>query len=405
MSTVLFYKQLVALGGAEVLLEQHYAWLKSQGEKVSVYCFKHAEVERINIDPADLKLVLGSTTFVQIYRLARLLRRHCNDRIFCHSGPVDFGLAARIAGGVRYGMFVHQPTSMSFNEYDKFAARYWPRYQAFARRDAMYKLLSAQRAGFSWLRRLYVELRSYLLQSSYRHAQVLYVLSNYAVREKHQIFGLNATYLAGAISADRVAALAEKPDLRPLQESIELVSVSRMDKNKRIEILIDAVAELQARGRRVFLRLGGRGPATEDLRAHAANIGVADAVEFLGFVPEKDIPALYAGMDLFVTIDWADYRITTYEVLAENRRVIVSNDTDADPDLLASGYLFVAAPQCVALADTIERALETPVTWDRAKLAHYLTTFTWPVYFERVTQVLEDSSNFSEAQARGPKYA
>jgi glycosyltransferase involved in cell wall biosynthesis len=405
MATILFYKQLVALGGAEVLLEQHYAWLKAKGEEVFVYCFKHAEVERINIDPPDLKVIRRSTSIAQTFGLARLLRRHRGDRIFCHSGPVEFGLAALLAGGVGYGIFVHQPTTMSFNEYDKFTARYWPRYQAFARHDAMYDQLCAQRAGMSWLQRLYVELRAPVLQTAYRQAKALYVLSNFAVREKREIFGLNPTFLAGAISPDRVAALAEKPDLRPLQEPIELVSVSRMDKNKRIEILIDAVAELRARGRRVRLRLGGKGPATEDLRAHATTTGVADAVEFLGFVPEDDIPALYASMDLFVTIDWADYRITTYEVLAENRRVIVSNDTDADPELLMSGYFFVAAPKSVDLADSIEHALETPVAWDRAKLAKYLTTFTWPVYFERVTQALEGNSDIRAAQASGSQYA
>ncbi len=94
-------------------------------------------------------------------------------------------------------------------------------------------------------------------------------------------------------------------------------------------------------------------------------------------------------MDLFVTIDWADYRITTYEVLAENRRVIVSDDTDADPDLLGSGYFFVSAPDGEALADTIERALNTPVVWDRVRLAKYLLNFTWPVYFDQIGKALK----------------
>jgi glycosyltransferase involved in cell wall biosynthesis len=391
MATVLFYKRLVTVGGAEVLMGQHYAWLKAQGEDAIVYCFEYAEVERIAIDPADLKVVSGGSTLAQICGLARLLRGHAGDRVFCHSGPVEFGLAALLASGVRYGMFVHQPTTMSFNEYNKFAARYWRRYQAFARHDAMYDRLTAQRASMSVLRRLYVELRAPVLQAAYRRAAALYVLSDYAVREKREIFGLTASFLAGAVTTGRVAALAGKPDLRRLHDPIELVSVSRMDENKRIEILIDAVAALLARGRAVRLRLGGKGPATEALKAHAAKRGVADAVEFLGFVPEEDIPALYAGMDLFVTIDWADYRITTYEVLAENRRVIVSNDTDADPYLLTSGYLFSAAPRADALADCIEGALATPVTWDRVQLADYLTNFTWPVYFDRVTRALDDS--------------
>ncbi len=401
MATILFYKQIVSLGGAEVLLEQHYAWLKSQGEKTIVYCFKHADLSRINIDPDDLKVVPCGIAFLQIFELAQLLRRHTNDRIFCHSGPVDFGLAARMAGAVRYGMFVHQPTTMSFNEYDKFAARYWPRYQSFARHDAMYYRIIAQRAAMSWLRRFYVELRTLLLQAAYRQAKVLYVLSNYAVREKLEIFGLTATYIAGAISSKSVEMLGEMPDFRPLQETIQLVSVSRIDKNKRIEILISAVAELQARGRKVRLRLGGEGPEIAVLRAYATRLGVANSVEFLGFVPEDAIPTLYATMDLFVTIDWADYRITTYEVLANNRRVIVSSDTDVDPDLLASGYFFVTSPEASVLADTIERALVTPVTWNRTQLADYLRNFTWPVYFSRVNQVLDRASGRRDERVAG----
>jgi glycosyltransferase involved in cell wall biosynthesis len=163
-----------------------------------------------------------------------------------------------------------------------------------------------------------------------------------------------------------------------------LVSVSRLDVNKRIDILIDAVAILNQRGRRVRLLLGGTGPATEELKVHARRCFVEDIVSFLGYVPEADIPALYAGMDLFVTIDWADFRITTYEVLAENRRVIVSDDTDADPKLLQSGYFFVASPDAERLAETIDNALQQPVAWSRDELRRYLQAFTWSAYFDSI---------------------
>lgn len=384
MHWVLFYKRLVTLGGAEVLLGQHYVHLKERGHKVSVICFEIADMDCIAIDPADLVVLPGAGMLAQTRALARALGARRDATLICHSGYIELGIAARMAG-MRYAIFVHQPTTMSFNESDKFATRFWPRYCAFARRDAMFERLCAQRAALTPLRRAYIELRSRLSQWVLRRAQELFVLSDYAVREKAAIFGLDATFLAGAITPERVVALEGKTALRAASDPVELVSVSRIDENKRIELLIDAVAELRGRGRDVRLQLGGKGPAMDNLQAYAAHRGVADAVHFLGFVPEPDIPALYASMDLFVTIDWADYRITTYEVLAENRRAIVSDDTDVDPDLLASGYLFVAAPEAGALADTIERALATPVAWDRARLAAYLTGFTWPVYFDQVS--------------------
>ncbi len=40
MAAVLFYKRLITLGGAEVLLGQHYAYLKACGEDVTVICFE-----------------------------------------------------------------------------------------------------------------------------------------------------------------------------------------------------------------------------------------------------------------------------------------------------------------------------------------------------------------------------
>jgi glycosyltransferase involved in cell wall biosynthesis len=392
MATVLFYKRLVMLGGAEVLMGQHYAWLKAQGEDVTVLSFEVADVDRVALDPTDLVVVKGAGVLAQTCALVAALKKSRGSTVICHSGYLELGVAAWLAG-VDFSIFVHQPTTMSFNEQDKFAARLWPRYQAFARHDAMYDQLCAQRARQSLPRRLYIEARSFLSQAVLRRARARFVLSNYAVHEKRQIFGWVATFLAGAITPERVSALAGKSDLKPVGKTIELVSVSRLDKNKRIEILIDAVAELRARGRAVRLRLGGKGPATKYLKAHAAKLGVADAVEFLGFIPEDEIPGLYASMDLFASIDWADFRITTYEVLAENRRVIVSDDTDVAPDLLASGYLFAAAPEAEVLADCIERALQTPVTWGRARLAEYLSTFTWPVYFDRIAQAIANSAD------------
>lgn len=66
---------------------------------------------------------------------------------------------------------------------------------------------------------------------------------------------------------------------------------------KRLEHLLEAVAELAADGTPVTAVLGGDGPAREALERRAARLGV-DA-RFLGFLDREELPELYAALDVF----------------------------------------------------------------------------------------------------------
>ena len=64
------------------------------------------------------------------------------------------------------------------------------------------------------------------------------------------------------------------------------LSVGRLKKYKRIDHAIEAVALLKSRGVFVRLRVAGRGDDEPRLRETVARLGVADRVEFFGFVSE-----------------------------------------------------------------------------------------------------------------------
>ena len=385
---LLFYKRIKTVGGAEVLFSQHYSWLKERNEKVKVVCFETANPDRVIIDPIDLIVLQGGGVLKKIQLLTELLKKHKEARVICHSGYLELGIASLLAK-VPYSIFVHQPTTMSFNEQDKFSLRFWDRYKKFAHEDDMFRKICELRSQLSILQRFYIELRTFVSQVVLKRAKVLFVLSHYASREKLGIFGLKTVVLAGAITKESAEVTAERKDSYHKNDLINLVTVSRLDENKRIDILIKAVSKLIEDGFRVNLKIGGNGPSRDSLKTLASDYGITDSIEFLGFVPEIDIPLLYDGMDLFVTIDWADYRITTYEVLSKNRRVIVSDDTDADPELIKSGYLFTSAPRAEVLADTVLSALRTKVAWSKNELSEYLLAYTWSVYFEDITKSVE----------------
>ena len=73
-----------------------------------------------------------------------------------------------------------------------------------------------------------------------------------------------------------------------LDEAPTLLYVGRLKRYKGIDVLLEAVARLAARGREVRLLLVGRGDDRERLERVAGELGVTGRVRFLGFVDEAE---------------------------------------------------------------------------------------------------------------------
>jgi glycosyltransferase involved in cell wall biosynthesis len=64
--------------------------------------------------------------------------------------------------------------------------------------------------------------------------------------------------------------------------------LGRLKKYKRVDLILHAVARLRAQGVAVRLIIGGRGDQRSALERLAVELGIADAVEFAGFVSEEE---------------------------------------------------------------------------------------------------------------------
>jgi phosphatidylinositol alpha-1,6-mannosyltransferase len=78
-----------------------------------------------------------------------------------------------------------------------------------------------------------------------------------------------------------------------------VLGLSRLVPRKGFDVLIDAVAGLQAD---VHLVIGGAGRDARRLERHAAARGVTGRCTFLGRVPGADLPALYGCADVFAML-------------------------------------------------------------------------------------------------------
>lgn len=69
---------------------------------------------------------------------------------------------------------------------------------------------------------------------------------------------------------------------------------------KGIGEFIEAVAIARDTIPNLHAVIGGTGPLESGLRAQAEGMGLGSALHFLGFVPWRELPAFYRGLDLFV---------------------------------------------------------------------------------------------------------
>ncbi|PXY22597.1 glycosyltransferase [Prauserella muralis] len=142
--------------------------------------------------------------------------------------------------------------------------------------------------------------------------------------------------------------------------------VGRLDAEKRLDELIRALARITARVR-AQLVLAGRGTRRAELERLACAEGVREHVHFLGFVPDEQLPAVYAAADVFAMPGVAELQsIATLEAMASGLPVVAA-DAVALPHLVSpgeNGFLFTSG-DVAGLAAVLTRILTSPELRDR----------------------------------------
>ncbi len=80
----------------------------------------------------------------------------------------------------------------------------------------------------------------------------------------------------------------------------EILTVARLTKQKSIDTLVDALALLRDRGNDARLKIIGAGPERGALEAQTRRLNLSDCVEFVGALPQTELPAQYAACAVFV---------------------------------------------------------------------------------------------------------
>lgn len=140
-----------------------------------------------------------------------------------------------------------------------------------------------------------------------------------------------------------------------------ILFVGRLDKEKNINVLLDATARI-AKKYDFHVVIAGKGKELEPLMDQAQELELTPRVTFTGFVSDEDLKVLYNAADIFVMPGVAELQsLVTMEAMATGLPVIAA-DAVALPHLVkndVNGFLFTPGDD-KDLAKKLEKLLSEP---------------------------------------------
>ncbi|HUB68708.1 MAG TPA: glycosyltransferase family 4 protein [Candidatus Methylacidiphilales bacterium] len=180
----------------------------------------------------------------------------------------------------------------------------------------------------------------------------------------------------------------------------ELIFVGRLVSDKGVDLLIQSLADLRALGLSPRLTIAGSGPEEPALRLMAANLGVANQIEFAGSKEPREIARLLnAHQVLVVPSRWAEpFGIVVLEGLGCGCAVIAAR-MGGLPEAVGSCGLLFATDNPKALTEALHTMLTQPATLEkfRQNAGPHLGQFQTATVAARYLEVFERARLASHA--------
>jgi glycosyltransferase involved in cell wall biosynthesis len=144
------------------------------------------------------------------------------------------------------------------------------------------------------------------------------------------------------------------PRLVPGPYGSYVLSVARLERNKRVELTVGAMQHLPSD---IHLVVVGDGTHRSDVERIVERTGVEDRVRFLGTVADDELVALYRDAlgVIYVPFD-EDYGLVTLEAFLAEKPVITAHDSGGTLEFVQDGVNgFVVAPDSHEIAGAVSR--------------------------------------------------
>ena len=227
--------------------------------------------------------------------------------------------------------------------------------------------------------RLANEVISAVRYRAVRGAEKTFAFSRQVQWETELLFGVKPQIARGAF---RQSLLQGQPSDSAsvcakfgVEKGRYILSLSRLDAKKRIDLVIDSFLDANVAG--MTLLIGGRGPENDRLHAMVDAAGAGARVRFAGLIEEEDLLPLKRDAALFISMDIGDYDISPLEAMAMGVPALCPTEFDRGEQLAACPGMVICEPKLAAVRAALTQMLADPPAFDRNSLAF----LTWESYF------------------------
>ena len=344
--------------------------LRRAGARVHTFTVRRPGAEHVlSADDRDAQATTSALVPAPVGELlvAHLLALATRPRHYVAALRLAIGLRARGARAALWQVFYFGEAVLMWHRCRRIGVRHIHAHHANVASDVA--LLSARLggAGWTWSFTLHgptelFDVREHRLAQKAADARFVACITDHA---RSQVMGLvdsrhwqklRVVHCGVDLESYEIVDRGER------EQATEILTVGRAVPAKGQALLIEAVAELTARGVEARLVVVGDGPQLEELRALAARLGVADRVEFPGAVGQGEIRAHYARADVFAMASFAEgLPVVLMEAMATGLPVVASRITGV-PELVQPGEngLLVAPGRADELADALAELLGAP---------------------------------------------
>jgi len=159
-----------------------------------------------------------------------------------------------------------------------------------------------------------------------------------------------------------------------------ILFLSRIHPVKRLELIIDAIAQRRSAGdvTRLFIAGTGEPAYVESLAARVRSAGLADRVRFLGHVDGEQKVAAYCAADLMVLPSiHENFGLANIESLACGTPIVTTQGVQIWRDLESSGAATIVEPTVPAVSQAVAEALSDRPTLRQRGEAGRRFVFDW----------------------------
>lgn len=220
-----------------------------------------------------------------------------------------------------------------------------------------------------------------------------------------------AQYLSSKIQPEKLRVISMGVDLQSTfivkpdteRQAASLLFVGRLVEKKGLRYLLQALAQVKQQIPLVKLQIIGDGPERESLQSLAQQLALTDHIQWLGKIPNTELPAYYQRAQIFVMPSVIDARgdqeglgLVAVEAMGCGCAVIAS-DLPAIRDVVMDGVTGLSVPPAnvEALAQGISQLLSDPKLrqfLSEQALIHVKNQFDWDVITQKYQEFLSESA-------------